>query len=125
MEKKIYLLKAEHEDWLRRISFYRDEIKIFKNRLEEIASKNTGEEVLKGIEQFQNQLIIQTEQLDILAHNIRQHDAAISAEIKENITASDHRKAADHNHSTEDMEQFEKLFIELRNSINRFLAKVF
>lgn len=123
MEKKIYLLRAEHEDWLRRINFYKDELKILKSRLEEVASKNTVEDVLKGVEQFQNQLIIQAEQLDILAHNIREHDAAISKNIKQNITASDHRKAADHNYSAENMEQFEKLFIEMRNNINRFLSK--
>ena len=67
MEKKyVYDLHAEHREWLNKIAFYKDEIKIMRHRLEQVTEKNTSKEVLALVEHFQNQLIVQEEQNDIL-----------------------------------------------------------
>jgi hypothetical protein len=52
--EKIYTQHAEHTEWLSKMKFYTDEISILKNRLGEIASKNSHNEVLVQIEHFQN-----------------------------------------------------------------------
>ena len=41
------------EDWKRELSFYKDEMGILKNRLLEVASKNTGKEILISVEHFE------------------------------------------------------------------------
>ena len=62
--EKIYTQHADHTEWLSKMKFYTDEISILKNRLGEIASKNSDKEVLAQVEHFQNQLIIQRNNID-------------------------------------------------------------
>jgi hypothetical protein len=114
----------DHREWLNTIAFYRDEVKIMQNRIEEIASKNTGQEVMAQVEHFQNQLIVQTDNLDRLSHDIRKHEQEISEMIKANPIASDHRRAPVHKEHVEAMESFEKIFSDLRKELILFLAKV-
>lgn len=112
-----------HREWLNKIAFYRDEIKIMQNRIEEIVSKNTGEDVLKQVEHFQNQLIIQSSTLDELNHDINKHEQELIEMIKANPIASDHRRAEVHPEHAENMISFEKYFNELRHELISFLAK--
>ncbi len=114
----------EHREWLNRLDFYRDEIKIMQNRISEIASKNTAQEVMAMVEHFQNQLIIQTSNLDQLFHDIRKHESELAAEIAKNPTASDHRRSEVHPEHQEGVAIFEKLFNELRSEQILWLAKV-
>src|SRR6201984_3491948 len=72
--KHIDDLHFEHELWASEAKFYTDELKIYQKRLDEIASKNTSEDVRKQVEHFQNKFIIQKEQLDILNHEVTVHE---------------------------------------------------
>lgn len=112
-----------HQEWLGKIAFYRDEVKIMQSRIEEIASKNTGKDILKQVEHFQNQLIIQSSTLDELSHDINKHEQEITEMIKANPIASDHRRAEVHPEHAEGIVSFEKYFNELRHELITFLAK--
>lgn len=63
-------LTTEHSDWLRGLSFYKDELGIMKERLTEIAGKNTGDEASSNAEHFENQFKIQLTNVDTLSHDI-------------------------------------------------------
>ncbi len=58
------------QDWARKLQFYKEEIPFLKKRLEEIASKNTSEDVLKQVEHFENEFIIMNNNLDELLHDV-------------------------------------------------------
>jgi hypothetical protein len=58
------------QDWTRTLQFYKGEIPFFKKRLEEITSKNTGEDVLKQVEHFENEFKIMSNNLDELLHDV-------------------------------------------------------
>jgi hypothetical protein len=122
-QRTIYQLHEEHKTWLNMLLFYKDELSIMVNRISEIAQKNTSKEVLSLVERFQNQLIIQKEQIDILNHDIRRHESRLEDAVKENPTAIDHRKFPDHPEQRDNMEVFEKMFNELRAELIRFLSK--
>jgi hypothetical protein len=113
-----------HQQWLNAIAFYRDELKIMQNRLSEVASKNSKQEVLVMVEHFQNQFIIQTNHLDQLSHDINKHEQQLVALVESNPVASDRRHAETHPEHGEAFNTFEKLFNELRKEYVRFLAKV-
>ena len=50
MEKAfIYDQHRIHQDWLSRLQFYKEEIQILKERLQEITSKNNSKEALAQI----------------------------------------------------------------------------
>lgn len=121
--KHIDELHFEHQLWLNEAKFYRDELKIYQNRLDEVASKNTAQDVRKEIEHFQNQFIIQKEQLDILNHHVNEHEQWLAKFAKENPIAVDKRLFANHIEVHDKIEMFKKLYGELKMEFNRFIAK--
>lgn len=124
MEKEfIYDQHQKHQDWLSRLDFYKEEIQILKERLQEITSKNNSAEVLVDVEHFQNQFIVQRNNIDELAHSIKVHEAKIVKEIESNPVAVEHRKMEAHEEEEDFMTYFEKNFSELRETYNRFSSK--
>ncbi len=121
--KPIAQLHAEHKEWMSKLDFYSDEITVMKSRISEVASKNNGKDILAQVEHFQNQCILQKENIDILKHEIKKHESALEANINANPTASDHRSVENHPQHSEDVNSFEKIFNELRHEFNNFLSK--
>lgn len=124
MEKKlIYDLHEEHIQWINKMLFYKDEMKVMQNRLSEVAGKNTDREVQAIVEHFQNQLIVQNEQADILKHTIKQYENTIESHLNKNDVAADKLKWDDHSDLRGKVEMFEKIINELRGELIDFLAK--
>lgn len=121
--KPIYALHADHTEWLNKLSFYQDELTVMQSRIEEVSAKNSSPDVTSFIESFQNQLIIQKEQVDILKHEINQEEATLENAVKNNPVAVDHRKMPDQEKLREQMESFEKIFADLRKTLAEFIAK--
>ena len=119
----IYTQHEENKEWTSKLSFYKDEIKILTGRLEELASKNTSSDVLVGVEHFQNQLIIQRNNIDEILHLVKLNEKVLIAEIIANPVAVDHRKLEYHLKEKDMVESFEKNFNELRTEFNEFASK--
>lgn len=115
-------LHLEHEVWLNELSFYRDEMRILDKYLLEIVSKNTGQDVLKGVEHFQNQFIRQREVLDELTHDIREQENKVISTLKGlNPIQMEKGKYEDHAGLREHVETFQNIY---RNLKAEFLAFV-
>jgi hypothetical protein len=121
--KSIADLHSENKEWIGKLDFYKDEIIIMRNRLEEIASKNTSKEILAQVEHYQNQLIVQKENIDEMRHVIKDHENYLENRVVESVTASDQRHVHDHPKMRENINGFEKVFNELRHDFNGFLSK--
>jgi len=120
---KIYDQHAENTEWTSKLNFYKDDIKIMTGRLEEVASKNSSKEVLAQVEHFQNQLIIQRNNIDEALHAVKMNEEKLQAEINENPVAVDHRSVQYHGAEKEMVESFEKNFNELRSEFNEFVGQ--
>ncbi|BAU55058.1 hypothetical protein MgSA37_03239 [Mucilaginibacter gotjawali] len=70
-----------HNDALRGLEFYKQELTILQERLEEIAADNTDVEVLEKVDHFQNQFIIHQRYIDDLMHDIRKNLKHIEEEV--------------------------------------------
>ena len=117
-------LHFEHKVWRNEIAFYKMEIKIFQERLEEITKKNTGNDIHEQIEQFQNRFIIQNNEMDILVHKIKliEHKEALKGDkIRYNIV--DEKIYREHDVLVDEMAQFVKLYKELKEDFYSFLVK--
>jgi hypothetical protein len=123
MEENMYKQHEENKDWMSRVAFYKDEITILQGVLSEIASKNTGDEALKEVEHYQNQFIVQRDNLDQLAHNIRLNEQKFQKEVNDNPVAVDHRKAEYHQAEKDFIEYFENNFKGLRTDFKTFVSK--
>lgn len=122
---KIEVLHAEHREWLNKIDFYYDDLKIMRHRLEEVAARNTNKSLMAQVEHYQNQFVIQRNELDEMKHAINQSETSIAENVAQNGTAVNRRSVADDQSMRERMSQFEKLFLQLRVELMSFLAKTF
>ncbi len=124
-ENKEYIqnLHEDHTQWEKDLSFYEDQLKIFKGQLAEISSKNTSNEIKIEVEKFQNQFIIQKDEIDKLKHMIHVNEDEIEKEVLSNPVAVDHRKADDDTTLRERMEIFVPLFNNLKEDFREFAGK--
>lgn len=124
-EKKAYItdLHSDHTLWINTLDFCKQEITILEHRMEEIAQRNTGNEVMAELEHFQNQFILQNEVIDEMRHHLKEHENALAKEAKEHPIAIDHKLFTDHGHHREAMATFEKLYRELKAEFMQWLVK--
>ncbi|MEI8116589.1 MAG: hypothetical protein WCH03_03530 [Flavobacteriia bacterium] len=119
----IYNQHSENQDWLKSLEFYKEEITILKKRLEEVTVKNNAPEFLKDVEHYQNQFIVQRNNIDELAHSIKMNEKEIVKEVNTNPIAVEHRKVESHEPEADFLGYFEKNFATLRTDYNKFLSK--
>jgi hypothetical protein len=114
---------SENQDWLKSLDFYKEEILILKKRLEEVTGKNNAPEFLKEVEHYQNQFIVQRNNIDELSHAIKMNEKEIVNEVNANPVAVEHRKVESHETESDFLGYFEKNFAGLRTEYNKFLSK--
>jgi hypothetical protein len=112
-----------HSDALRGLDFYKQEIGILKKRLEEIASDNTGREVAESIEHFQNQFLIQINNIDDLKHRINENIKAIENQVKNSAGFLDQNSADENAGLYDEYLTEEKIINDIRQDFNRFASK--
>jgi hypothetical protein len=110
-----------HRLWMNQIAFYKTEIKIFQERLEEIAKKNTSKDVHIEIEQYQNRFIIQSNEMDIIFHKIKLHEHHIASKCKNGVYPSEDFMIDEHDKLKDEVNQFEKIYSELREDFYGFI----
>src|ERR1700761_7446822 len=76
-------LNNNHTDWLRSLSFYKQELHVLDNRLEEIAGKNSDQDMMKEVEHFQNQFQIQQSNIGLLSRDIQTNIGIIAKELQQ------------------------------------------
>lgn len=124
LQTELSELHAEHDEWQERIRTHRHVIHEMNTSLEEIVTNNPTSEDLVKVEHFQNQLIRQREVLDILRHNFKQHENLIEAK-EENLTSIDEQRLLEnHKMYRQELLDFEKIFNEIRQEFDSFVAKV-
>ena len=113
-----------HNDWQRSLDFYKSELGILKDRLTEIAGKNSHKEVLTQVEHFENQFKLQTYNIQALNHDIKAHVKIISKEAEASKAGYvDGELSAQHRILGQRYESEEKIVNELRHSFNQFAAE--
>ena len=114
----------EHSTWLKALDFYKQELAIIRERLTEIAGKNTAKEASAEIEHFENQLKVQTENIDILHHDINENLTKSAHEAKGNSAGYiDASLFKTHDNQRESFNTTEAIINDLRKEFNLFAAK--
>lgn len=124
-QKYIHELHAEHNEFLSILAFAKDEIKTFKNRLNEVVIANNKQEIMAQVEHFENQFLRHNEVIDELKHEIHECEVRISTIAQQNNVATDHRKVDDHAELRDQMVTFNKIYGELKAEFKMFLEKTF
>lgn len=119
----LYDLHQIYKTWLNELALAVDEIGYFKTNLEKIVIANNKVEITSRVEQFQNKFITHLNELQELRHEINEAEQLLEQNIKNNPVAADHRKQEMNPQLNERMQQFHKLFKELKTEYTQFLAK--
>jgi hypothetical protein len=114
-------LHFDHRVWLNSLRFFREELFIFQRHLEQYVRTSAVPETMAHVEQFQNKFIRQSEVIDELAHDIKQHDQALGEQMSGSVSVV-YRPFGIHNELRERMEIFERLYDELKTDFRNWLA---
>jgi len=116
-------LHFEHQQWLRELRFYKEELDFFRARLEEIVVRYTSKEVMMDLEHFQNQFYIDGNVIDTLIHDINEHEHVLANYAEKHPVAIDHVLFDDHGPLRDRIERNRELMNEMKKEYLRFLAK--
>ena len=116
-------LHFEHERWRSELLFWKDEMRSFKNRLEELVTRWTDKEVLTQLEHFQNEFILQEGRIDEFLEGIENHEHNIAGKSKAGEESMDRILVDKHIEFREEMETQRDMFHDLKKEFFRFLGK--
>lgn len=118
------LYHHELTDWKKSISFYKDEFRVLNARLAEVVTKNTEPQLMAQSEHFQNQFIVQREQLDILAHDVTEQTKFMEDSYSQ-FTKKMAPPVLEKQKTLRDrIQTAEKLFMELKHEFYGFLSRI-
>jgi HAMP domain-containing protein len=113
----------EHQDWLNKIQFYKDDFIVLQNRLDEIVQKNNSKEAMVEVEHFQNLLILYKELFDELKHNVNQHMHKFNSTVDVHAGHVETTLIEEHDKMNDEVKGVEKVVNEMRQEFNKFLTK--
>lgn len=121
----VSILKAgtDHTIWAKGLEFYKDELEIMSKRLLNLSSKNTGEDVGKSVEHFQNQFFIQQKNISDLRHQVNGYVKGLSHDAKTHEGHVDAIFITQGDDLRQRYEQLELIMNSLRHEFNEFLSK--
>ncbi len=108
-------LHHQHQEWKKDLLLNEKEIKSLREELTELAAGRLEHDIAAKVEHFQNALIRQKDVVNDLLGNITKGDKMMSEAEGDN--AQLHML---HNKLQDDMETFNRLFIELREEFKAF-----
>ena len=114
---------VEHTEWINKLDFYKNDIGILEQRLTEIAGRNSVSEARAGIEHFQNQFIVQRNNIDELKHAINENAHLAFEDAKAHAGRIDSDRLGVYKNLESQVKAFEKVVNELRQEFNQYAVK--
>ena len=116
-------LRYDHNIWENELNFYKKELGIFETRLVEMLNRRPSRDLLRELEQYQNQFIRQKEVVDNVNHKIHLYDDELKGIPAEIMLTIDSNEIAKHKELESDIRITRKLYFELRDRFSSYLEK--
>ena len=117
-------MSNEKNDWQRGLDFYKDEIKIHAHRLSDVSGMYAPKDEMKPqVEHFQNQFIVQRDNIDQLSHDLGSFENKVSQEAQKMAEHISDITLAEHDALRKRYTELEKTINDLRHEHNAFLVK--
>jgi hypothetical protein len=126
MESKVIFntdLHFEHMQWKKELLFWKDEIRSFQNRLDEIVKRWTDHKILAELGQFQNNFTIHNNKIKELMEQIEAHEHSIAIHFQANEDAIDRVGLKHHESFRDKLNTQRKLYNDLKHKYYIFLTK--
>ena len=115
-------VNAEHHEWLQGLDFYLEDLRFQERRLLELAGNLPDIQMSRSIEHFQNQFIIQHNNIDELRHAIREHISGFGHSVARGDGTLKGEHSLTHQELKDGYLSFEKVMNELRHEFGVFLS---
>jgi hypothetical protein len=119
MEISIRQVHREHLLWLNELNFYQDEIKFFQNQIIRLILHHLQEINMERVGEFRQEFFQYLKLIDDFRFQIYFHEKKL-AEKSINTEVEDDN---DHQYMRQEVTEFEKSFMDLRERFRRFWAK--
>ena len=116
-------LRYDHNIWENELNFYKKELGIFETRLVEMLNREPSRDLLRELEQYQNQFIRQKEVVDNVNHKIHLYDDELRGIPAEIMLSNDSNEITKHKELESDIRITRKLYFELRDRFSTYLEK--
>lgn len=116
-------LHEDHKLWKNELDFYKDELKIYNHRLEELVVKYTNKEMLAELEHFQNTFIRHNNVIDELISEINEHEKKFEKIALDNPVANDKVRFESHDEHEDKILTERKIYNELKTDFTKFLRR--
>lgn len=116
-------LYFEHKQWRRELFFWEDELRSFKNRLDELVKRWTDNNMLAQLEHYQNQFIIQENVINDLQDEIHIHEINIANHSKNGKDVLEIEFVQKHIEFRNHMETQRTIYNNLKQEFYRFLSE--
>ncbi|WCO02898.1 hypothetical protein [Psychroserpens ponticola] len=116
-------LHFEHKQWENELLFWRDEMKSFQNRLDELVLRWTDKEVLKKLDYFQNRFIINNNIMEEMMNSINTHEHNISKHDELHEDSLDRIYFKEHLEFRDKIENQRHMYTDLKKEFFTFLTK--
>ena len=113
----------EHQLWNGELDFWKDELKSFNNRLSELVTRWTNEDVLAQLEHYQNEFILHGGVIEDLEEFIEKHETRIAGQSQIGEDGIDTELAKKHIDFRNRIEVQRQIYSELKKEFFRFLEK--
>ena len=107
---------------LRGLIFYKEEIKILQDRLEEVSLRNNSFEARQGIEHFQNQFVMHQNNIDELKHTINLLVEKMSKDAIQHGGRIEKEDVNEEEKLNDEFVMLEKVIKDMRREFNQFLS---
>ena len=116
-------LRYDHHIWENELNFYKNELGIFEDRLTDMVQRDPSNQLLRELEQFQNQFIRQKEVVDELNHKIHLYDDELNGIPAKIMLGKESQEISKHKNLEDDLQINRRLYFDLRNRFNLYLMK--
>lgn len=126
METKVIYnsdLHFEHERWRSELRFWKDELRSFRNRLEELVLRWTDKNILIKLEHYQNEFILHEGRIDEFLEGIEIHESRIAGQSKAEENSMDLVLVDKHMEFRNEMQTQREIFHGLKKEFFNFLTK--
>ena len=114
---------TDHGTWLGTLDAYRDEIQVLERRLAEVAARKTDFEARQGIEHFQNQFVVQRNNIDEARHRVHAHEDAVARHRVPELGLEGAQDGNEHEGIRSEIDGLVKVWEELKSDFSKFFLK--
>lgn len=113
----------EHKQWEGELSFWKDELMFFNNKLSELVTRWTDKDVLAQLEHYQNEFVLHGGVIEDLQEIIEKHEERIAGQSRTGEDALDVQLTKGHQDFRDKIETQRHIYAELKKEFFRFLEK--